>query len=128
MEYFSLMLFHLYLLLFDKEVITLQTYVIASQQKESIMNQLDTLKIIREAKEVRAAEMQRIQGLMTRRIGLYFRLLAGSATDAGNSLQPLFSWNPQDAAPRRVTGPSPLTRASLALRTLFSWNPQAHRT
>lgn len=92
------------------------------------MNQLDTLKIIREAKEVRAAEMQRIQGLMTRRIGLYFRLLAGSATDAGNSLQPLFSWNPQDAVPRRVTGPSPLTRASLALRTLFSWNPQAHRT
>jgi hypothetical protein len=92
------------------------------------MNQLDTLKIIREAKEVRAAEMQRIQGLMTRRIGLYFRLLAGSATDAGNSLQPLFSWNPQDAALRRVTGPSPLTRASLALRTLFSWNPQAHRT
>jgi hypothetical protein len=91
------------------------------------MYKLDTVEIVREAKEARALEMQRIQGLMTQRLGLYFRLLAGSASDAGNSLQPLFSWNPQDAAPRRVTGPSLLTRASLALRTLFSWNPQALR-
>ncbi|MBI5108554.1 MAG: hypothetical protein HZA62_07380 [Rhodocyclales bacterium] len=91
------------------------------------MYQIDTEKFIREAKEARALEMQRIQGLMTQRLGLYFRLLAGSVADAGNSLQPLFSWNPQDAAPRRATGPSLLTRASLALRTLFSWNPQAQR-
>jgi hypothetical protein len=47
---------------------------------------------------MRAAEMQRIQGLMAKRLGLYFRLLGGSAADAGNALQPLFSWNPQDVS------------------------------
>ena len=85
----------------------------------------DTNEIVRQAKKMRAEEMRRIQGLMTQRLGLYFRLLAGSAVDAGNALQPLFSWNPQDASPRRESRPL-LTRASLALRTLFSWNPQAH--
>ncbi len=86
----------------------------------------DTNEIVRQAKKMRAEEMRRIQGLMTQQLGLYFRLLAGSAVDAGNALQPLFSWNPQNASPRRKPGPSLLTRASLALRTLFSWNPQAH--
>ncbi len=93
------------------------------------MNRLDTAEIIREAKAMRAAEMQRVQGLMAKRLGLYFRLLAGSAADAGNALQPLFSWNPQDArAQRQTNGHALLTRASLALRSLFSWNPQAHRS
>jgi hypothetical protein len=86
----------------------------------------DTNEIVRQAKQMRAEEMRRIEGLMTQRLRLYFRLLAGSAVDACNALQPVFSWNPQDASPHRVTGPSLLTRASLALRTLFSWNPQAH--
>ena len=86
----------------------------------------DTNQIVMQAKEMRAEEMRRIQGLMTQRLGLYFSLLAGSVVDAGNSLQPLFSWNPQNAAPSHVAGTSLLTRASLALRTLFSWNPQAH--
>lgn len=93
------------------------------------MYRLDTAEIIREAKDMRAAEMQRIQGLMATRLALYFRLLGGSAIDAGNSLQPLFSWNPQDAAKRRTpAGPGLATRANELLRSLFSWNPQAHRS
>ncbi len=91
------------------------------------MDTIDTNEIVRQAKEMRAAEMRRIEGLVTKRLGLYFGLLAESAADAGNSLKPLFSWNPQNAAPRRATGPSLPTRASLALRSLFSWNPQAQR-
>lgn len=91
------------------------------------MDTIDTNEIVRQAKQMRAEEMRRIEGLVTARLGLVLRLLAGSAADVGNSLQPLFSWNPQDAAPRRRTGPSVLTRASLLLRSLFSWNPQAQR-
>ena len=93
------------------------------------MYRFDTAAIIREAKEVRAAEMQRIQGLMAKRLGLYFRLLGGSAADAGNALQPLFSWNPQDVSRRRpATGPGLAARANDLLRSLFSWNPQARRS
>jgi hypothetical protein len=92
------------------------------------MYNIDTNEIVRQAKEMRAEEMRRIQGLVAKRLGLYFRLLAGSAADAGRALQPLFSWNPQDANARKSASGLPmLTRASLALRNLFSWNPQAQR-
>ncbi len=91
------------------------------------MYNIDSNEIVRQAREMRAEEMRRIQGLVAKRLGLYFRLLAESATDAGSALQPLFSWNPQSAARGRATGPSLPTRASLALRNLFSWNPQAQR-
>ena len=91
------------------------------------METFDTNEIIRQAKEMRAEEMRRIEGLVSARLALYARLLAGSLADVGEFLRPLFSWNPQDAKPaRRRSGPSLLTRASLSLRTLFSWNPQAH--
>ena len=87
----------------------------------------DTNEIVRQAREMRAEEMRRIQGLMTARLVVYVRLLAGSLADAGEALRPLFSWNPQNAkSGTRASGPTPLTRASLSLRTLFSWNPQAH--
>lgn len=93
------------------------------------MDTFDTNEIVRQARQMRAEEMRRIQGLMTARLVVYVRLLAGSLADAGEALRPLFSWNPQNAkAGHRASGPSLLTRASLALRTLFSWNPQAHRT
>ena len=88
-------------------------------------------QIEQEARLLRASEMQRIEGLMLARLGLYFRLLAASGLCALNALaesvRPLFSWNPQaPAAARRGRGP--LTRLSLALRALFSWNPQARRS
>ncbi|MBK9351150.1 MAG: hypothetical protein IPN05_13615 [Sulfuritalea sp.] len=100
----------------------------SAAEKEAIMKTIDTNEIIWQAKKMRAEEIRRIEGLAAKRLGLYFRLLAGSAADAGNSLQPLFSWNPQDAKSPRRSGRSLLTRASLALRSLFSWNPQAHHS
>jgi hypothetical protein len=91
------------------------------------METYDTNEILRQARAMRAEEMRRIQGLMTARLVVYVRLLAGSLADAGEVLRPLFSWNPQNARPgRRAIGPSLATRASLSLRSLFSWNPQAH--
>jgi hypothetical protein len=96
------------------------------------MYPLNITSIEREARKLRSEELQRIQGVMWARMGVYFRLLAASGKAALNviskSVRPLFSWNPQDAAPsHRADGPSLFTRASLTLRTLFSWNPQAHR-
>lgn len=97
------------------------------------MYPLNVTSIEREARKLRSEELQRIQGVMWARLGVYFRLLAASGKAAlaviSESVRPLFSWNPQDAAPgQRADGPSLRTRASLTLRTLFSWNPQAHRS
>ena len=97
------------------------------------MYPLNITSIEREARKLRSEELQRIQGVMWARMGVYFGLLAASGKSAlhviSESMRPLFSWNPQDAGPAHRTGsPSLLTRASLTLRTLFSWNPQAHRS
>lgn len=103
-------------------------YCIAPKKKV-IMETLNIADIEKQAREMRAEEMRRIQGLMGERIALYFRLLAGSVAEAGGALRPLFSWNPQDArSGSRASGPALLARASLTLRALFSWNPQAHRS
>lgn len=95
------------------------------------MSPINVSMIEQNARRLRAEEMQRIQGLMLARLGLYFRLLAASALSAvdalGESVRPLFSWNPQVPAAARQ-GPGLLTRLSLAARSLFSWNPQAHRS
>lgn len=57
--------------------------------------------IEREARQLRAAEMQRLQGLFFAKVSTYGRLLARAAH-------------------------SGLTTISTSLRHLFSWNPQAH--
>ena len=92
------------------------------------MSPLNIAKIEQEARHLRAAEMQRIEGLMLARLGLYFSLFSGSLMSAvavlAESVRPLFSWNPQAPAAARQ-GPGLLTRLSLAGRALFSWNPQA---
>ena len=88
---------------------------------------LDTNEIIKEAREMRAVELRRMQGLMTARMAVYLRLLAGSLAALGESLRPFFSWNPQDpVADRRI--PNLFARANDLLRACFSWNPQAHRS
>ena len=99
------------------------------------MSPINIPKIEHEARLLRAAEIQRIEGLMLARLGLYFRLLAASGLCALNALaelvRPLFSWNPQAPAAQTATvrpGPGLPTRLSLALRALFSWNPQARRS
>ena len=63
------------------------------------MSPIDLTKIEQEARQLRAEELQRIEGLIATRLDLYGRLLAATAlaalTAAGESLRPLFSWNPQ---------------------------------
>lgn len=95
------------------------------------MSPINISQIEQDARKLRAEELQRIQGLMLDRFGLYFRLLAASGLGAlamlAESVRPLFSWNPQTAA-QPASGPGLPTRISLMLRSLFSWNPQARRS
>lgn len=91
-------------------------------KEDIIMNSLDISRIERQAHQMRAEEMARLQRLLVERLGVYLRLLA-------DALQWLFSWNPQNSAPRRPSsGPRLTTRANELLRACFSWNPRAHRS
>lgn len=93
------------------------------------MAPIDIPAIERQARALRAQEIQRLQGLFAERLSLYVVLL-GSSLLAGfealaDVLRPAFSWNPQEvpAKPRR----SMLARLNRGARALFSWNPQAGR-
>jgi len=99
------------------------------------MPPLNIPAIEQEARQMRAAEMQRIGGLMSARMGLYARLLGATALlaliAAGEGLRLLFSWNPQASAHRAMAGhrsPAMLTRLNRVARRLFAWNPQAGRS
>lgn len=63
------------------------------------MSPIDISAIERHARELRAAEMRRLESLVAERMGLYVRLVAKSALSAfaaaAEALRPLFSWNPQ---------------------------------
>lgn len=56
------------------------------------MNSYDTCDIVRQAREMRAKEMRRIQGLAAARLALHVRQFA---RDTGEALHSLFSWNRQ---------------------------------
>ena len=99
------------------------------------MSPLNIAAIEQEARQLRAEEMQRIQGLVSARLRLYGRLLGATAlsglTAISESLRPLFSWNPQERASGRTArsqGPALLTRLNRLARRLFAWNPQAGRS
>lgn len=89
---------------------------------------LDIAAIEQQARQRRAEEMQRIQGLVSIRLRLYGQLMGASLLTGlivlAEALRPLFSWNPQNGKP--AEGPGLLNRLSRAARALFSWNPQAH--
>jgi hypothetical protein len=55
--------------------------------------------IEQKARQLRAEEMQRIEGIFSDRIGLYGKLLAGTVLTGAIALtelvRPLFSWNPR---------------------------------
>ncbi len=95
------------------------------------MAPIDIARIEYEARQLRAEEMRRINGLIGERLALYGQLMAASVltgvTAIAEVLLPLFSWNPQ-AASTPHPGPGLLNRLSRAGRALFSWNPQAHRS
>jgi hypothetical protein len=68
-------------------------------KKEKIMSSLNISAIDRQARQMRAEEMQRIQGVFAERLRLYGQLLAATFMSAlgaiGAGVRPLFSWNPQ---------------------------------
>ncbi len=99
------------------------------------MPPLNIAAIEQQARQLRAEEMQRIQGLVSARMRLYARLLGATALSglvaASESLRPLFSWNPQERTSGTEAGsksPALLTRLSRLGRGLFAWNPQARRS
>lgn len=71
-------------------------------RKEIIMLPIDITKIEQQARQMRAEEMQRINGLISARLSAYGELLAATL----------------------VSG---LALVARSVRSLFSWNPQAHR-
>lgn len=100
------------------------------------MSHIDIVAIERHARQLRAAEIRRIEGLFAERMLILGRLLAGSAFAGAlalaEMLRSLFSWNPQ-SAPSEVAQVAPArprialrTRANRFLRSLFAWNPEVH--
>ena len=93
------------------------------------MHPIDIPAIERQARELRAAEIQRINGLFAERIQLLMRLAAMSAFAGAHAisemLRPLFSWNPQESPAPLPASLAPVAcRLNDAARALFSWNPQ----
>lgn len=70
-------------------------------QKETIMLPVTFDKIDKEARQLRNAEIQRLEALLFAKVSAYGHRLAGAAH-------------------------SGLKALSVSLRHLFSWNPQAH--
>lgn len=93
------------------------------------MTPIDIPTIERQARALRAQEIQRLQGLFGERLRLYALLLGNSLLSlleaAAETLRPLFSWNPQ--TPPAKSGHAVLARLNRGVRALFSWNPQAGR-
>ncbi len=60
---------------------------------------IDIIAIEQHARQLRAEEMQRLQGLLAERIRLLALLAGGTLLSlmeaVGEILRPLFSWNPQ---------------------------------
>lgn len=100
------------------------------------MRPIDIAGIEQEARELRAAELRRIEDIFGARLRLLAALAGHTLLDAaealGEALRPLFAWNPQDADRARVKAPHPpslVSRLNRALRGLFAWNPQRrHRS
>lgn len=93
------------------------------------MTPIDIPSIERQARALRAQEIQRLQGLFAERLRLYALLLGHSLLSligfVADSLRPLFSWNPQplSGAARPTLG----VRLNRLARRLFAWNPQPRR-
>jgi len=101
-------------------------------RKILIMRPIDIPAIEQEARELRAAEIQRINGLFAERVELVAKLAAASTVAGAHAfsemLRPLFSWNPQaNPAPVSKSIEPVLGRINDAARALFSWNPQDRR-
>ncbi|HNJ75706.1 MAG TPA: hypothetical protein PLE72_03000 [Azospira sp.] len=97
------------------------------------MEQIDIAAIERRARQLRAEEIRRIEGLFAERLCVTGRLAAASLFSGllalAELLRPMFSWNPQDrVAPTRSSRPKIAlhVRLNRAVRALFAWNPEVH--
>jgi hypothetical protein len=123
-------------LFFKQQVIKVQPMqCCTATKKELIMSPIDIAAIERRARQLRAEEIRRVEGLFAERMVLLGRLLAATVFSAALSvakmLRPMFSWNPQTTpAPAEPAEAKPhvamRTRLNRAVRRLFSWNPQVH--
>lgn len=86
------------------------------------MQPIDIPTIERHARQLRAQEIQRLEGLFAERARLYAVLLGHSLLSLLEAVRPLFSWNPQ--AVEQTGSPSLATRVNRGARALFAWNPQ----
>lgn len=63
------------------------------------MAPIDIPAIEQRARALRAAEIRRLEDVVSARLGVYACLVVGTLkaglTAVGNALRPLFSWNPQ---------------------------------
>ena len=98
------------------------------------MRPIDIAAIESQAREMRAAELRRIEDIFAARLRLLAALAGHTLMDALEALaqwlRPLFAWNPQDAdrARVKVRHPSLAIRANRFARGLFAWNPRDHRS
>ena len=105
----------------------------APLKQELIMSPIDISAIERRARQLRAEEIRRVEGLFIERLRVLGRLMASSIFAAvlalATVLRPLFSWNPQDMAlvqQNQRPRISLLTRLNRSARSLFAWNPEVH--
>ena len=94
------------------------------------MSPYDIAAIERHARQLRAEEIRRINGLFADRLCLVGRLLAATAFNAilalAEAIRPLFSWNPQEQTPSDQPRVALSVRANRIARRLFAWNPEVH--
>jgi hypothetical protein len=134
MDEISQMLFQMARLFFQSQVIKVQSMqCCTATKKELIMSPIDIAAIERRARQLRAEEIRRVEGLFAERMVLLGRLLAATVFSAALSvaqmLRPMFSWNPQASPVGAVAAKPPvalLTRLNRVARRLFAWNPEAH--
>jgi hypothetical protein len=101
--------------------------------KEKIMAPIDIPAIESKARELRAAEIQRINGIFVERAELVTKLAAETTAISAHAfsemLRPFFAWNPQTRHTPLTESLKPaLTRMNDTARALFSWNPQDRRS
>lgn len=97
------------------------------------MTPIDIPTIERQARELRAAEIRRLHGLFAERLALLLKLATGSALAGaralGETLRPLFAWNPQTRPVSHTPSiETAFARLNNVVRALFSWNPQERRS
>lgn len=97
------------------------------------MAPIDIPTIERQARELRAAEIRRLNGLFAERLTLLLELATDSALTGaralGETLRPMFAWNPQTRPAPHTSSIEPVfARMNDVVRSLFSWNPQERRS